>query len=174
MNVFPPIVSVPMRADPLFALIVNDAVPGPEPDPPPVTVIQETLATVVQAHPVAAVTDADPDPPLSLIESDAGEIVGAQGAPASMTVKVWPAIVIVPLRPLVEGFALALNAVVPAPLPDAPDVTVSHPLLLAAVQAQPAGALTSTDPVPPEKGTGCEVAEIVNVQEMPVCVTLNV
>ena len=51
--------------------------------------------------------------------------------------KVWPAIR-VPERALVFGFAAALNATVPAPLPLAPLVTVSQTvLLLTAVHAQP-------------------------------------
>jgi hypothetical protein len=46
--------------------------------------------------------------------------------------------------------AAAVNATVPAPLPVAPDVTVSHAALLVAVQLQPSPPVTATDPVPPE------------------------
>ena len=175
MKVFPPIVSVPVRvvATP-FTSTENAVVPLPEPDPPLVTVIQVALLTAVHPHPVAAVTAVEPDPPLAFIASDAGEMVGAQGAPASVTVKVWPAIVSVPLRPVVNVLGSALNATLPAPLPTAPDVTVNHETLLVAVQSQSVAALTAVDPVPPEKGTDCDAGEIVNVQETPVCVALNV
>ena len=50
--------------------------------------------------------------------------------------------------------AAALNATVPLPLPLAPPVTVSHDvLLLTPVHAQPAGAVTLVEPVPPPAAT---------------------
>jgi len=56
----------------------------------------------------------------------------------------------VPVRCVVLGFAAALNATVPVPLPLAPLVTVSHEvLLLTPVHAHPVGAVTAVDPVPP-------------------------
>ena len=77
-----------------------------------------------------------------------------QAAAAWLTVNVWPAIVIVPVRGLVFGLADALNATVPGPLPLAPLVTVSQPvLLLTPVHAHPAGAVTVVDPVPPPATT---------------------
>jgi hypothetical protein len=98
-----------------------------------------------------------------------------QLTPACVTVKVLPAIVSVPVRDEVDVVADALNVTVPLPDPDAPDVMVSQPvLLLAAVHAQPAGALTDTVPVPPPEAILCEVGEIVSVQVMPACVTVNV
>jgi hypothetical protein len=132
-----------------FAAMLNDAVPLPEPLAPAVTVIHVALLTVVHAQPVAAVTVAEPVPPPAPIDCEVGEIVGAQDAAASLTVKVFPPIVSVPLRAVVDGFAVALNATDPVPLPDAPDVTVNHVSLLVAVQAQPAAAVTATVPVPP-------------------------
>ena len=54
----------------------------------------------------------------------------------------------VPLRCVPLGFAVALNATEPFPLPLAPLVTVSHDvLLLTPVHAQPVGAVTLVDPV---------------------------
>jgi hypothetical protein len=62
--------------------------------------------------------------------------------------------VIVPVRGLVLGFAVALKATVPAPLPLAPLVTVSQGvLLLTPVHAHPASVVTEVDPVPPAAGT---------------------
>jgi hypothetical protein len=66
-----------------------------------------------------------------------------------VTVKVWPATVNVAVRALVVVLAAAAKATTAAPLPAAPDVTVSQPALLVAVQAQPAGAVTVTEPEPP-------------------------
>jgi hypothetical protein len=50
---------------------------------------------------------------------------------------------------VVFGLAAAEKLVVPGPLPLAPAVIVSQVSLLAAVQAQPAGVVTPTLPVPP-------------------------
>ena len=56
--------------------------------------------------------------------------------PAWVTEKVWPAIVTVPVRALVEVLAATLTCTVPLPLPDVPEVTVIHEALLVAVHAQ--------------------------------------
>jgi hypothetical protein len=71
-----------------------------------------------------------------------------------VTENVCPPIVIVPVRALVFALAAALNATVPFPLPLAPLVTVSQPvLLLTPVHAQPVGEVTLVDPVPPPAAT---------------------
>jgi hypothetical protein len=58
--------------------------------------------------------------------------------------------VMVPVRCAVLAFAAALKLTVPLPLPDAPAVTVNQlVLLLTAVQAHPASAVTLVEPVPP-------------------------
>ena len=75
-------------------------------------------------------------------------------AAACVTLNVWPAMVSVPVRALVFGLDVALNATVPFPLPLAPLVTVNHDvLLLTPVHAHPAGAVTAVDPVPPPATT---------------------
>jgi hypothetical protein len=61
---------------------------------------------------------------------------------------VVPPTVSVPLR-AAPVFAATVKATVPLPLPVAPDEIVMKVALLVAVQAQPAGAVTGTDPVPP-------------------------
>jgi len=65
---------------------------------------------------------------------------------------VCPAIVIVPERPgpLVEA---TVKLTVPFPLPPDPELIVIHGCALVAVHAQPAPAVTVTDPVPPDAGT---------------------
>ena len=63
-----------------------------------------------------------------------------------MTVNVWPAIVIVPLRadPVLSD---TLNPTGPLPVPDAPDVTVIHGAPLIAVHVHPSPAVTVTVPL---------------------------
>jgi hypothetical protein len=72
-----------------------------------------------------------------------------QLAAACVTVNVAPAIVSVPVRPVVPVLAATLKPTVPDPDPDAPPVTVIHAALLTALHAQPAPAVTVLLPVPP-------------------------
>ena len=53
------------------------------------------------------------------------------------------------MRGCVVVLAVALNVTVPLPLPAAPPVTVSHVMLLTAVQVQPLMAVTLVDQAPP-------------------------
>ena len=86
--------------------------------------------------------------------------------------KVFPAIVSVPDRaaPFVEA---TLKATVPFPLPLPPDVIEIHDTLLFALQPQPDGAVTATDPEPPDEATDCESGEIANAHPLP-CETVTV
>jgi hypothetical protein len=79
-----------------------------------------------------------------------------------LTVNVCPAIDSVPVRagPL---FAATLKDTVPLPLPDVPPVIASQSALFdVAVQAQPAAAVTVTDPAPPGVSTFAAIGAIVN------------
>jgi len=67
----------------------------------------------------------------------------------------------VAVRAVVVVLAATLKATLPAPLPLAPAVTVSHAALLVAVQAQPPGAVTATDPVPAAAVNDWVVAEML-------------
>src|SRR6188768_3489457 len=79
----------------------------------------------------------------------------------------------VPLREAPE-LAATLNCTVPLPEPLAPDVTVIHESLLAAVQPHPAGAVTPTAlPVAAPLPTDWFVGLIEDVQ-FPACVTVKV
>ena len=81
-------------------------------------------------------------------------------AAAWFTENVCPPMVIVPVRGLVFGLDEALNATVPFPLPLAPLVTVSQDVaLLTPVHAQPVGAVTAVDPVPPPATTAWLVGD---------------
>ena len=126
---------------------LNDVVPGPVPLAPAVTLIHAALLAAVQAQPAPAVTVLLPVPAAAVNVWLLGEIEYAQ-APACVTLNVVPAIVSVPDRLVVAVLAATLNAVVPGPVPLAPAVTLIHAALLAAVQAQPAPAVTVLLPVP--------------------------
>ena len=82
-----------------------------------------------------------------------------QGAAASVTVNVWPAIVAVPVRPSPVGFASTASWTVPFPSPVAPPTTVIHATSLEAVHAQPAGAVTPTASLTPPAPTSACVCE---------------
>ena len=72
-----------------------------------------------------------------------------QVAPVCVTVNVCPAIVIVPVREL-PVLAATVKATAPLPEPlSLPGKIVIQTALLAAVHAQPCGALTPTAPLPP-------------------------
>ena len=66
------------------------------------------LLTAVQLQPVPAVTVTVPVVADDVGFNDVGEIVKVHGTPACVTVKVWPPIVIVPVREVVLVFAATL------------------------------------------------------------------
>ena len=67
------------------------------------------LLTAVQLQPVPAVTVTVPVVAVADVRlDDVGAIVKLQGTPACVTVKVWPPIVIVPVRELVLVLAATL------------------------------------------------------------------
>jgi hypothetical protein len=65
-------------------------------------------------------------------------------APPWVTVKVWPAIVAVPVREVVAVLAAMLIVTVPLPTPLTPSVTLIHDVALDALHAQPPGLVTAT------------------------------
>ena len=73
------------------------------------TVIHASLLTADQLQPVPAVTVTVPVAAADVVRFDeVGAIVNVQGAPACVTVKVWPPIVMVPVRDVVPAFAVTL------------------------------------------------------------------
>ena len=81
----------------------------PLPDAPAVTVIQASLLAAVQLQPVPAVTVTLPVAAADVVRFDeVGAMVNVHGAPACVTVKVWPPIVIVPVRDDVVALAATL------------------------------------------------------------------
>ena len=72
-------------------------------------VIQPALLVADQLQPVPAVTPTVPVAAADVARLDeAGLIVNVHGAPACVTVKVWPPIVIVPVREVVPVLAATL------------------------------------------------------------------
>jgi hypothetical protein len=105
----PPIVSVAERAVVVgFAVTLYVTDPLPLPVAPALMVIQAALSVAVHAHPVTAVTATVFVLAAKPTLADTGAIVGAQGAPAWVTVNVLPPIVSVPVRAVVVGFAVTL------------------------------------------------------------------
>jgi len=97
-------VIVPDRLLPVeFDPTLNATVPLPVPAAPAVMVIHVVVVVAVHAQPVFAVTATEPGPPPAAMDVLCGLIeyvqVGGGGAAAAwFTVKVLPAIVMVPLR----------------------------------------------------------------------------
>ena len=106
VTVWPATERVPVRGEALvFVATLEVTVPLPEPDDPEVIVIHEVDVEADHEQPVGAVTET-----VAVVAPEASDtVVGAtlnvQGAPACVTVKVWPAMVRVPVRPLVELLA---------------------------------------------------------------------
>ena len=148
----------------------------PLPLAPLLIVSHDALLVAVQLQPVPAVIPTVPAPPDELKFEVVGEIVNVHGAPAWVTVKVCPPIVIVPVRDVVPVLAATLYATVPLPLPVAPLVIVIHDALLVAVQLQLAPLVTPTVPVVAADDVRFDaVGEIANVQGVaPACVTVKV
>ena len=72
-------------------------------------VIHASLLAAVQLQPVPAVTVTVPVAAADVVKFDeVGEIANVHGAPACVTVNVWPAIVMVPLRDVVPVLAATL------------------------------------------------------------------
>jgi hypothetical protein len=146
-------VSDPLRSLPVFLVKLNVTVPSPVPLAPDVTVIQASLLLAVHAQvlPVDTLTvDVPAAEPTSRLF---GEIEYEHGMTAAcVTVKVCPAIASVPFREPAL-FAATRNPTEPLPVPELPEVIVTHEALLAAVHAHPAVVVTFTLPVPPDTGT---------------------
>lgn len=110
MNVWPPIVRVPVRGVAfVLALTLYATVPFPVPLAPDVMEIHIALVVATQPQPALVVTLTVPLVAADVVRSiEVGEIVNVHGAPAWDTVNVRPPIVIVPLRDVVPVLASTL------------------------------------------------------------------
>src|SRR5438132_11523361 len=137
VNGCPAIVSMPVRAAPLFALTLNVIVPAPVPDIPASIVIQGSLAEAIHAQVLPALTVTLPVPPMASTVwpfEDRVKTHGGGGA-ACMMVNGCPAIVSVPVR-APPVFGMTVKVTVPLPDPLAPPVIVTHGSLAEAVHAR--------------------------------------
>jgi len=175
LKIWPAIVSVAEREDGLvLAAALNVTLPSPEPDPP-VTVIHDGLFVVVHVQPAGAETATVVLSPSVANAFDPGLIVSLQFSAACVALKVLPAIVTEPVRGEVPVLGVAVIVTVPFPEPLEPAVTDSQPpLLLTAVQLQPAGAVTVTVVLSPAVANVFDPGLIVSLQLMPAWVALNV
>lgn len=100
------------------------------------------MLVAVQEQPVGAAIAKLDAPPADVGDADPGVSAKEHEMPAWVTEKVCPAIVTVPVRELVEALAATATCTVPLPLPDVPEVTVIHEVLLVAFHAQPVVPVT--------------------------------
>jgi hypothetical protein len=177
----PAAVIVPVRGDfVVFAATEYLTWPFPVPLAPDVIVIHDVVVDAVHAQFGAdAVTLNCPVPPPTFTDCVVAESVKVHGggAPACVTVTVWPAAAIVPVRDEVELFAAAEYPTCPLPVPLVPDVIVIHGVVVDAVHAQVgADVVTPNWPGPPAAGTDCVVAESVKLHggDVPAWVTVTV
>lgn len=123
-----------------------------------------------QLHPVPAVTETDRAPPSAGSDCVVGDTEKEHGAtPFCVTDTVRPSTVSDVVRGDVVVLGLALSDTDPVPDPVAA-VIDSHEAPLVAVQAQPAGDVTTTDDVPPAAGTVRLTGDALKEHATPACV----
>jgi hypothetical protein len=120
----------------VFAATTTLTVPLPVPLPPEPTLNHAALLVVLQAQVLPAVTATATDSPAAGDVRVVGEMPNVQGRPSCVTVKVWPAMVTVPVRCAVLVFAATITPTVPLPVPVAPEPIVNQAALLVVLQAQ--------------------------------------
>ena len=171
LNVCVAIVTMPVRAVPVFAATLKPTTPLPVPAAPDVTVSHTALLTAVHAHVAVVVTFTVPVLAVEGTFCAVGVIPyvhaaggGGGAAPAACdTVNVRFAIAMVPVR-AAPAFVATANATTALPRPVGPDVTVIHGTSLATAQSQVLCDCTEMDPEPPAAGTFWLVGEIVVLQ----------
>jgi hypothetical protein len=171
LNVSVAIVTMPVRAAPVFTATLKPTAPLPVPAAPDVTVSHTALLTAVHAHAAVVVTFTVPvlavDGTFCAVGASAYvHAAGGDGgaAPAACdTANVRFAIEMVPVR-AAPVFAATANATTPLPRPVEPDVTVIHSASLATAQSQVLCDCTEMDPEPPTAGTFWLIGEIVVLQ----------
>jgi hypothetical protein len=155
----PATVSVPDLEPPAFPAALKATVPLPLPFAGEVMVSQLALLVELHPQPLAAVTLTLPVPPAAGTFSLVDDSAYVQPVPW-LTVNVWPAAVMAPLRagPL---FAATVNRTVPSPVTFAGEVIVIQDTALAALHAQPAAVCTVKEPCPPASSNLVAVDESV-------------
>lgn len=134
-----------------FESVWTGAGSGPEP---------ETVANVM-------VTFAKPPLPVETLPETANSSGGW------LTVKIWPATVMVPVRVAVELLGATEYIMLPFPEPLIWEMMLIQLALLADIHVQPAGAVTDTVPLPPPAGMVWLVGEIEYEHAAPAWVTVK-
>ncbi len=168
VNVCPAMVSVPVRAGPVFGATVSGTVPFPLPLPAPAIETHGTLLVEVHAQPEAVVTATELEPPVLATDCDCG-LMSKRQPVLCVTVNCrWPTLS-VPTR---EGpfHAPTLNVTSPGPVPSVAEAIVIHGASLCADQEQAAAVVTLIAPDPPSAAMVCAVGAMPTVQPPP-CVT---
>ena len=149
-TLLPPIVTVPDRPQPVFALTVIAKLPA---DAEPPALIQGSLTVTVQLVPQLAPPDTATDwlPPEAGKLNDVGVTLGGEPEPACVMTTLLPPIVTVPDRPQ-PVFALAVIARLPADAELAALIQESLTVTVQFDELQPAPGDTVTDRLPPEAG----------------------
>jgi hypothetical protein len=153
VKVCPAMVIEPVRcAVPVFAATTTLTLPVPVPDPPEPTLSQAALLVVLQVQVLPAVTATATDSPAAGEVRVVGEIAYVHAVPAWVTLNVWPAMVIVPVRCAVLVFAATMTPTVPLPVPVAPEPIVNQAALLVLLHAHVLPAVTPTATGSPAAG----------------------
>jgi hypothetical protein len=174
VNVWPAIVSVPLRAGPVLAATLTVTTPLAVPLPPLAIVSHAAFGVAVHAH--VAVTPTVVVPPSAATLASVGRIENVHVCVGAgwLTVNVRPPIDTVPLR---AGPVLAAAATVtlPFPVPLAPALIVSHGALDVAVHAHDeADAVTATVPLPPSAAIVALAGAMVKLHAAgAACVTVT-
>ena len=164
VNDLPAIVSVVLRAAPVFGLTETATVPLPVPASALVIATHDEFPLAAHEHPAPAVTVTltVKVPPAAPMFSLVGEMENAHAAAACVIVTTLVPMVSVAMR---EPPVLAptMNATVPLPVPDAPLVMTTHVWLADAVHAHWLPVSTDIVPLPPAVGTDCAPGLSVHV-----------
>jgi hypothetical protein len=159
---------------PAFAETAYVTVPEPDPELPPVIVIQALAELAVHEHPAGAVTEIVPFAAPEGRDAPVGAMEYVHGAPAWVIVTDWPATVMTPSRGMVDVLGATVYDTVPFPLPLVADVMVIQETLLEAVHAHAAAfAVTAMLPVPPACVGVVPVGVMEKLQTTPACVIVK-
>jgi hypothetical protein len=173
--VCPATVIVPVRAaSVVLAATLKLVEPRPVIDAPLVIVIQAALLVAVHAQLDPVVTATLPLVPVDGAFTVVGDTVNEQLSAAWLTVTVWPAIVIVPVRAAPVVLAATVKLLEPRPVMVAPLVIVIQAALLVAVHAQLEPVVTDTLAFVPVDGAFTAVGDTVNVQLFAAWFTVTV
>ena len=146
--------------------MANPTFPGPWPPAGAATEIHDVVDVAVHEQPSVTLTptlmlSADEGIDIPLLESVALHNACGAAAASCVTVKVRPAMAIMPVRCVDVVFAAAVYWTVPFPVPDPPLVTVSHDTLLVAVHVQAMDPATVIAPLDPVAGTVTDTGDSV-------------